>query len=254
MKKKIILLCGVTVVIYLISLLIPKVPFILEAVKYTLFEPLGENGPFGIWLIFSGLLITLYVSFVSACIGIVIGLITAIMRLSKNKYLRYPARLYTEIIRGTPVVVQLVIIYFVVFATVDIDKTIVALIAFGINSGAYISEIVRSGIQAVDTGQMEAARSLGMKKSMAMKEIILPQAIKNILPALGNEFVALIKETSIMGFIGAMDLMRAGDKIRSLTYEATIPLFSVAVIYLILTVTLSYAIQKFEKNLKKQDK
>ena len=212
----------------------------IEIIKDTLFTPLGsDTGPLGIMMLIDGLGITLYVTVVSGIIGVILGLVTAIMRLSKNKLIRYPARVYVEIIRGTPVVVQLTIIYFIVFSSVAIDKSVVAFIAFGINSGAYVSEVIRAGIQAVDKGQMEAAKSLGMSNSMAMKEIILPQALKNILPTLGNEFIVLIKETSVMGFIGGMDLMRAGDKIRSITYQATVPLISAAIIYLIITISLS---------------
>ena len=128
-----------------------------------------------------------------------------------------------------------------------------AIIAFGINSGAYVSEIIRAGIQAVSKGQMEAARSLGMPHRMAMQEIILPQAVKNILPALGNEFIVLLKETSIIGFIGGNDLMRAGNKIRSITYEATIPLIATAIIYLILTLSLSHMLSRAERRMKNSD-
>lgn len=226
-----------------------------EVIQRTLFEPLGSpTGPLGIQMLLNGLVVTLYVTFMATVIGSILGLISALMRLSKKRLFRYPSRLYTEIIRGTPTVVQLTIIYFIVFGSVNIDKTFVAVIAFGINSGAYVSEIIRAGIQAVDKGQIEAARSLGMPSFMAMREIILPQAVKNILPALGNEFIVLIKETSIMGFIGAMDLMRSGDKIRSVTYQATIPLISVAIIYLIMTVSLSYALLALEKKWKEHDR
>ena len=227
----------------------------IEIIKDTLFTPLGsDTGPLGIMMLIDGLGITLYVTVVSGIIGVILGLVTAIMRLSKNKLIRYPARVYVEIIRGTPVVVQLTIIYFIVFSSVAIDKSVVAFIAFGINSGAYVSEVIRAGIQAVDKGQMEAAKSLGMSNSMAMKEIILPQALKNILPTLGNEFIVLIKETSVMGFIGGMDLMRAGDKIRSITYQATVPLISAAIIYLIITISLSYLLTSLEKRWQKHDR
>ncbi len=227
----------------------------IEIIKDTLFTPLGsDTGPLGIMMLIDGLGITLYVTVVSGIIGVILGLVTAIMRLSKNKFIRYPARVYVEIIRGTPVVVQLTIIYFIVFSSVAIDKSVVAFIAFGINSGAYVSEVIRAGIQAVDKGQMEAAKSLGMSNSMAMKEIILPQALKNILPTLGNEFIVLIKETSVMGFIGGMDLMRAGDKIRSITYQATVPLISAAIIYLIITISLSYLLTSLEKRWQKHDR
>lgn len=227
----------------------------IELIRETLFTPLGsDSGPLGITMLINGLGITLYVTFVSSIIGVILGLITAMMRLSKNKLIRYPARIYVEIIRGTPIVVQLTIIYFIVFSSVAIDKSIVAFIAFGINSGAYVSEVIRAGIQAVDKGQMEAAKSLGMSTTMAMKEIVLPQALKNILPTLGNEFIVLIKETSVMGFIGGMDLMRAGDKIRSITYQATVPLISAAIIYLLMTISLSYLLTSLEKRWQKHDR
>ncbi len=225
----------------------------LDAIQRTLFEELWASGPNGVTLLYTGLKVTLVVTFFAIILGVVFGTVVALLRLSKNKFLNLPARAYTELIRGTPVLVQLLIIYFVVFQAFDINKTMAAIVAFGINSGAYVSEIIRAGIQAVSKGQMEAARSLGMPHGMAMKEIILPQAIKNILPALGNEFIVLLKETSIIGFIGGNDLMRAGNKIRSITYESTIPLFATAIIYLVLTLTLSHLLARVERRLKNSD-
>ncbi len=225
----------------------------LNAIKRTLFEVLWDEGPTGLELLLTGLKITLVVTFFAVLIGILLGTLVALMRMSKKKIINLPARAYTELIRGTPVLVQLLIIYFVVFQAFDINKTVAAIIAFGINSGAYVSEIIRAGIQAVSKGQMEAARSLGMPHSMAMKEIILPQAVKNILPALGNEFIVLLKETSIIGFIGGNDLMRAGNKIRSITYEATVPLMATAIIYLLLTLTLSHGLARLERRMKNND-
>ena len=160
--------------------------------------------------------------------------------------------MYIETVRGTPVLVQLFIINFVVFASVNVDKWAVAVIAFGINSGAYVSEIVRAGINAVAEGQMQAALSLGLTKAQALRHIILPQAFKKILPALGNEFIVLIKETSVVGFIGGIDLMRAGDILRSKTYDAVVPLFTVALIYLILTLSLSQILQAVERKWSRQ--
>ncbi len=227
----------------------------IEAIQNTLFTPLGgANGPIGIVMLFNGLGVTLYVTFFALLMGMALGLITAIMRLGKNKILRFIAHVYIQVIRGTPVVAQLTIIYFIVFSSVNVDKNTVAIIAFGINSGAYIAEIIRAGIQAVDRGQMEAAKSLAMTDSIAMREIILPQALKNILPTLGNEFIVLIKETSVIGFIGGTDLMRASDKIRSITYEATIPLVTAALIYLAITMSLSYMLGKLEKRWQKHDR
>ncbi len=227
----------------------------IEAIKNTLFLPLGgSSGPIGIVMLLNGLGVTLYVSLIATIMGLFLGLIAAIMRLGKNKILRFIAQAYIQIIRGTPVVAQLTIIYFIVFASMPVDRTIVAIIAFGINSGAYIAEIIRAGIQAVDHGQMEAAKSLAMPNSIAMREIILPQALKNILPTLGNEFIVLIKETSVIGFIGGTDLMRASDKIRSITYEATIPLVTAALIYLAITMSLSHLLSKLEKRWQKHDR
>ncbi len=225
----------------------------IDAVKRTLFEELWEFGPNGITLMFNGLKVTLVVTLFAVLLGVVLGTVIALMRMSRKKVFNLIARAYTELIRGTPVLVQLLIIYFVVFQAFDINKTMAAVIAFAINSGAYVSEIIRAGIQAVSKGQMEAARSLGMPHRMAMKEIILPQAVKNILPALGNEFIVLLKETSIIGFIGGNDLMRAGNKIRSITYEATTPLIATAIVYLILTLTLSHILSRAERRMKNSD-
>ncbi len=227
----------------------------IEAIRNTLFTPLGgANGPLGIMMLLNGLGVTLYVTFAATIMGMILGLLTAVMRLGKNKLLQVLAKIYIEIIRGTPVVAQLTIIYFIVFASMPVERTLVAIIAFGINSGAYIAEIIRAGIQAVDRGQMEAAKSLAMTDTTAMKEIILPQALKNILPTLGNEFIILIKETSVIGFIGGVDLMRASDRIRSITYQATIPLITTALIYLVMTMSLSHLLSRLEKRWQKHDR
>ena len=225
----------------------------IDAIKRTLFDQLWDAGPSGVTLLLNGLKVTVIVTLFAVFFGVVLGTVIALMRMSKKRIISLIARSYTEVIRGTPVLVQLLIIYFVVFQSFDINKTMAAIIAFGINSGAYVSEIIRAGIQAVSKGQMEAARSLGMPHHMAMKEIILPQAVKNILPALGNEFIVLFKETSIIGFIGGNDLMRAGNKIRSITYEATIPLIATAIIYLVLTLTLSHMLARVERRMKNSD-
>jgi ABC-type amino acid transport system permease subunit len=164
------------------------------------------------------------------------------------------AKLYLTVIRGTPVVLQLLIIMYVVFATVKIDKLLVAVIAFGINSAAYVAEIFRSGIMSIDKGQMEAGRSLGLNYRQTMLRIILPQAVKNVLPALGNEFIVLLKETSIAGYIAVQDLTRAGDIIRSRTYDAFTPLIAVAIIYLTLVMILSHFVGRLERRLAKSDR
>ena len=200
-------------------------------------------------MLVNGLGYTLMITALAVCLGVLLGTLVGIMRMSKRWWIVLPARIYADLIRGTPVLVQLFIINFIVFASVQADKWLVAVIAFGLNSAAYVSEIVRAGIQSVNPGQMDAARSLGMPSGMAMREIILPQAFRNILPALGNEFVVLLKETSVVGFIGGMDLMRMGDIIRSKTYEAYVPLLSVAAVYLVLTLGISTLLQRLERSL-----
>ena len=179
------------------------------------------------WFV-SGLGYTLLISLFSVLLGLVIGILMALMRLSKSKILRAVSGIYIDIIRGTPTMVQLLIIYFVIFANVHIDKWVVGFIAFGINSGAYIAEIVRGGILSVNIGQTEAGRSLGMTHKQTMASIVMPQAMKNILPALGNEFVVLIKETAVIGMIANIDLVGAARKVQSLTYDYLIPLLSIA--------------------------
>ena len=183
------------------------------------------------WFV-SGLGYTLLISLFSVLLGLVIGILMALMRLSKSKILRAVSGIYIDIIRGTPTMVQLLIIYFVIFANVHIDKWVVGFIAFGINSGAYIAEIVRGGILSVNIGQTEAGRSLGMTHKQTMASIVMPQAMKNILPALGNEFVVLIKETAVIGMIANIDLVGAARKVQSLTYDYLIPLLSIAVMLL----------------------
>ena len=162
-------------------------------------------------------------------------------------------KLYLTIIRGTPVVVQLLIIYFVIFGAVNVDKVLVAVIAFGINSGAYVAEIIRGGIMSIDRGQMEAGRSLGLSYRQTMEQVILPQAFKNVLPALGNEFIVLLKETSVAGYIALQDLTKAGDIIRSQTYDAFLPLIVVALIYLVVVMCLTSLLSRLEKRLKKNE-
>ena len=178
----------------------------------------------------------------------------ALMRLSKSKILRAVSGIYIDIIRGTPTMVQLLIIYFVIFANVHIDKWVVGFIAFGINSGAYIAEIVRGGILSVNIGQTEAGRSLGMTHKQTMASIVMPQAMKNILPALGNEFVVLIKETAVIGMIANIDLVGASRKVQSLTYDYLIPLLSIAVIYYVVIKIISTLLSKVEKGMRKADK
>ena len=175
--------------------------------------------------IWEGLTVTLRVTLFAVILGIVIGFLIAIIRSTydktgKMKILNFICSVYLTVIRGTPVVVQLLIIYFVIFGSVDINKIVVAIMAFGINSGAYVAEIFRSGIMSIDNGQFEAGRSLGFNYTQTMRYIIMPQAFKNVLPALGNEFIVLLKETSVSGYIALQDLTKGGDIIRSRTYDA----------------------------------
>lgn len=197
--------------------------------------------------------VTLQVSFLAVILGILIGVLVALAVLSKSKWLSTPARWYTDIIRGTPAVTQLMIVYFVIFASSRLDKWIIASIAFGLNSGAYVSEIIRAGIQSVDHGQMEAGRSLGLSKAQTMIRIIIPQAVKNIFPALINEFIVLIKETAIVGYIGLEDLAKAGDFIRSRTYSAFMPLIATAIIYFLLIKLLTKLFSLVERRLRKSE-
>ena len=207
----------------------------------------------------TGLRNTLIIAICAALIGIVIGFLIAIVRSNhdktgKMKVLNFLCNIYLTVIRGTPTMVQLLIIYYVIFSSVHINKIVVALLAFGINSGAYVAEIFRSGIMSIDNGQFEAARSLGLNYRQTMIQVILPQAFKNVLPALANEFIVLLKETSISGYIGLNDLTRGGDIIRSITYDPMLPLFGVALIYLVLVVILSSLVKKLERRLRSNER
>lgn len=206
-----------------------------------------------------GLGITLKVTLFAGLLGVAIGFFVAMVRSTHDKtgklrILNWVCNLYLTIIRGTPVVVQLLIIYFVVFGSVKIDKVLVAIMAFGINSGAYVAEIFRSGIMSIDPGQFEAGRSLGFNYSQTMWYIIMPQALKNVLPALCNEFIALLKETSVGGYIALQDLTKGGDIIRSLTYDAFMPLMAVALIYLTLVVIFTELVKLLERRLRRSER
>lgn len=206
-----------------------------------------------------GLKNTLLIAFFACVIGITLGFVIAIIRTTHDRnggltILNFICNIYLAIVRGTPIMIQLLIIYYVIFQSVNLDKVIVAIIAFGLNSAAYVAEILRSGIMAIDIGQFEAGRSLGLTYRMTLTNIIMPQAIKNVLPALCNEFISLLKETSISGYIGLMDLTKGGDIIRSVTYEAFMPLIAVAIIYLILVLGLNSAVRSLERSLRKNEK
>ena len=218
------------------------------------------------WLA-DGLLVTLQVTLYSVLLGILIGVVIAIIRSTYDtnsssitnpvgkavlKILNAAAKVYLTVIRGTPVVVQLMLIYYVILVSVD-SKIVVASLAFGINSGAYVAEIVRSGIMSIDKGQFEAGRSLGLSYTQTMIQIIIPQAFKNVLPTLANEFIVLLKETSVSGYVALEDITKAGDLIRSRTYSAFMPLIAVAIIYLVLVMFFTKLVSILERRLRDSD-
>lgn len=224
----------------------------LEWIKDTLYYSLIYDNRYK--FIIEGLLNTIVIAFFAVIIGIIIGIVISLIRnyhdnTGKLGILDFISKCYVNIIRGTPVILQLMIIYYVIFKSVDINILIVGILAFGINSGAYVSEIIRSGINSIDKGQMEAGISLGLKYGTVMKNIILPQAIKNILPALGNEFITLLKETSVGAYIGIIELTKASDIIASRTYDYFFPLIVVAIIYLLMTLSLSKLVNALERKL-----
>lgn len=208
--------------------------------------------------IVNGLGNTIKITLFAVLLGIALGFLVAIIRSTfektgKLKLLNLLCRVYLTVIRGTPVVVQLLIIYFVIFGSVDISKVLVAVMAFGFNSGAYVAEIFRSGIMSIDGGQFEAGRSLGFNYVQTMRYIIMPQAFKNVLPALGNEFIVLLKETSVAGYIALQDLAKGGDIIRSRTYDAFMPLIMVALIYLVMVLIFTKLVNMLERRLRSSD-
>ena len=196
---------------------------------------------------------TLLIAALAVILGIVLGFLVAIIRSTHDKHgglniLNFICKVYLTIWRGTPTMVQLLIMYYIILVALD-NKILVAVIAFGLNSAAYVAEIVRSGIMSVDAG-----RSLGLNYTQTMRLIILPQAFKNVLPALANEFITLLKETSISGYIAIPDLTKGGDIIRSQTYDAFLPLFGVAVIYLVLVMILTAGVHKLETRLRTNER
>ncbi|MBR5671812.1 MAG: amino acid ABC transporter permease [Spirochaetales bacterium] len=205
-------------------------------------------------LIFQGLGVTLLIAVCAIIIGTILGCILALMKISDNRLLRGIGTVYTTVLRGLPLATQLMIFYFVVFAPLHLPKLIVAILAYGLNSGAYCTEIFRAGIQGVDIGQTEAGRSLGLSKRQTLFKIILPQAVKAVLPTYTSEFIVLIKETSVASFIAVMDMTKAGDMIRNATYNAWIPLLTCAIIYLILTLGLTKVFDIFEKRMARSDR
>ena len=202
---------------------------------------------------------TIYITVAALFIGLIIGFAVAVIRSTadqtgKFKLLNWLYKFYLTVIRGTPVVVQLLIIYFVIFGTVDVDKVLVAVIAFGINSGAYVAEIIRGGIMSIDQGQMEAGRSLGFGYVPTMRYIILPQAFKTVLPTLANEFIVLLKETAVAGYVGLCDVTYAGNIIGGNVYDYLFPLLMSAAIYLALVMFFTYLVGKLERRLRTSER
>ena len=212
------------------------------------------------WKYFTNGLGTTYtVSFFAVILGVIIGVLIAVVRSSADKMERPPlvirilnfiCKIYLTVIRGAPAMIQLLIMYYIIFGSVDVSKRVVAILTFGINSGAYVAEIIRSGIMSVDQGQFEAGRSLGLSYIQTMWYIIIPQAFKNVLPALGNEFITLLKETSICGYIALTDVTHGANTVRSQTYEPYMPLFGAALIYLVSVSVLSALITRLERRLR----
>ncbi|MCH5211482.1 MAG: amino acid ABC transporter permease [Oscillospiraceae bacterium] len=201
----------------------------------------------------SGLGYTLLISLAAVLLGLIIGVLAALGKLSKFKPFKWLASLYVDVIRGTPTMVQILIIYYIIFQSVDLAPWIVGALGFAINSGAYIAEIVRGGILSIDKGQTEAGRSLGLTSSQTMINIIMPQTLKNILPALANEFIVLIKETAVIGMIEKIDLLGAAQRVQSLTFDYLYPLLGAAAIYYVVIKILSIGLNVIEMQLRKSD-
>ncbi len=210
-----------------------------------------------------GLGTTFVVTIFAALLGVALGFLVAVVRSTADKneekswilkILDFICKIYLTIIRGTPTMIQLLIMYYIVFTSPDISKRFVAILAFGINSGAYVAEIIRSGIMSIDQGQFEAGRSLGLTYAQTMIYIISPQAFKNILPALANEFITLLKETSICGYIALADITHGANIIRSQTYEPMMPLLAAALIYLVIVTLLSTGVSKLERRLRTDER
>lgn len=206
----------------------------------------------------NGLKITLLISFFAIIIGILIGILVAVLKVAavnyKMRWLSTLCNVYVNVIRGTPLMVQLLIIYNLIFTSRDSNEIVIGAVCFGINSGAYVAEIIRAGIESIDKGQMEAGRSLGLSYVQTMVKIILPQAVRNILPALGNEFITLIKETSVASVIAITDLTKAAQYIGSRTWDILPPLIIAALFYLVIVMGLSKLLTIFERRLAKGDR
>lgn len=218
--------------------------------------------------LWDGLGVTLQIALFAALLGIAIGIVLAIIRATHDKnietmrpgvgkfFLKLAnaiAKVYLTVIRGTPVIIQLMIIYYVIFASSD-NGVLIGTLAFGINSGAYVAEIIRGGIMSIDHGQFEAGRSLGFNYVQTMRYIIIPQAFKNVLPSLANEFIVLLKETSVSGYVAVKDLTKGGDIIRGITYQSFMPLIAVAIVYLILVMFFTKLVGILERRLRKNER
>ena len=204
----------------------------------------------------TGLGNTIIMAFFACLIGVILGLILSLVidyndKTGKLYLLSAFARMYIGIIRGTPALLQLMILYYIIFKSVNINIVVVGIISFGLNSGAYVSQIIKSGLISIPKGQEEASTMLGFNYFQTMKYVIMPQALRNVLPALGNEFITLLKETSVAGYIGILELTKASDIVASSTYDYFFPLLIVAIIYLILTLGLTKLLNFFERRLSK---
>lgn len=234
----------------------------MEKIQHNFYQSFIEGGRWQMYL--KGVGVTLEIAVFALIIGIVLGILVALVRTSSDQrrpgthnaplsVLNVICKIYVTVIRGTPVMVQLLIMYFVIFMQ-SRNSIGVAVLTFGINSGAYVSEIIRSGIMSVDPGQMEAARSLGLGYRQAMQHVVIPQAIKNILPALGNELITLLKDTSIVTVIGVRDLTKAAQLIQGKTYQALFPYFGIAAIYLVLVMIIAKLIGNLERRMRASDR
>ena len=229
--------------------------------KFTIFVDLFFNK--GGWkrVLFEGLRNTLMIAILGLLIGILIGTVIAIIRVMP-KYKRLPRVLdrfctvYVGFFRGTPIVVQLLIAYYVLFPLLGISISSLAtcIVVFGLNSGAYVSEVMRGGINSVDRGQLEAARAVGLPYAASMLKIVVPQAVKNILPTLGNEFIALVKDTSVVSFVAAVDLYKTFTEIGNVRYEYLMPYFAMAVLYIVLVMLISFGVKLLERRLNRNER
>lgn len=231
--------------------------FSLTKLKNDFYDNFIKEGRYKYYL--EGLKNTCLVAVFAVILGVILGFAIALIRTVHDqngsfRILNVICKCYLAIIRGTPTMLQLLIIYYVIFASTNVNKVLVAVIAFGVNSAAYVAEIVRGGIMSIDRGQFEAGRSLGLNYGKTMRFIIFPQTVRNVLPALANEFIVLLKETAISGYIGLLDLTKGGDIVRSQTYNAFMPLFAVAIVYLLIVMVLTHLVGRLERRLRANER